>query len=200
MTTTNTSRHMHQLAVIKKNVIIVLALALGLLFADQSRAELYDRGNGLIYDDVLDITWLQNALPGGNKNWDKAVEWAANLEYQGFDDWRLPSMSVSSGIPTGAIDLHVYCEYVTELECRDNELGYMYHYNLGGKANNPTGRLTGEQSFIQNLQRTNWSGTQSPRGAWIFTFNYGGQDEDAKLIGNAVWAVRKGDVVKPNAN
>jgi len=191
---------MHQLTVIKKNVIIVLALALGVLFTGQSRAELYDRGNGLIYDDVLDITWLQNAISGGNKKWDTAVEWAANLEYQGFDDWRLPSMSVSSGIPTGAIDLPVYCEYVTELECRDNELGYMYHYNLGGKASDPAGRLTGDQGFIQNIQRTHWSGTQSPRGAWIFAFNYGGQDEDAKLIGNAVWAVRRGDVAKGNAN
>ncbi len=200
MTTINTSRHMHQLAVIKNNVIIVLALALGLLFMDQSRAELYDRGNGLIYDDVLDITWLQNALSGGNKNWDTAIEWAANLEYQGFDDWRLPSMSVSSGIPTGTIDLPVYCEYATELECRDNELGYMYHYNLGGKANNPTGKLTGDQGFIQNLQRGHWSGTQGPNGAWGFYFNYGGQGEDAKLIGNAVWAVRPGDVAKANAS
>ena len=26
-----------------------------------SQAALYDRGNGLIYDDVLDITWLQDA-------------------------------------------------------------------------------------------------------------------------------------------
>jgi len=24
-------------------------------------AELYDRGNGLIYDDVLNVTWLQDA-------------------------------------------------------------------------------------------------------------------------------------------
>ena len=109
-------------------------------------------------------------------------------------------MSVSSDVPTGTIDLPVYCEYATELECRDNELGYMYHYNLGGKANNPTGKLTGDQGFIQNLQRGHWSGTQGPNGVWGFYFNYGGQGEDAKLIGNAVWAVRKGDVVKPNAN
>ena len=26
-----------------------------------ANAALYDRGNGLIYDDVLDITWLQDA-------------------------------------------------------------------------------------------------------------------------------------------
>ncbi len=184
------------LTAMNKSQIIVLTLALGLLFADQSRAELYDRGNGLIYDDVLDITWLQNALSGGNKNWDKAVEWAANLEYQGFDDWRLPSMSVSSGIPTGTIELPVYCEYVTELECRDNELGYMYHYNLGGKEGKLRGRLLGNHGFIQNLQRGQWSGTQGPNGAWWFAFNYGGQGEDAKLYGNAAWAVRPGDVAK----
>jgi len=188
------------LMAMNKNVIIVLTLALGLLIADQSRAELFDRGNGLIYDDVLDITWLQNAISGGNKNWDKAKEWAATLEYQGFDDWRLPSMSVSSGVPTGTIDLPVYCEYVTEFECRDNELGYMYFYNLGGKEGKLRGRLVGNQGLIQNIQKVQWSGTKGPRGAWIFAFNYGGQDEDAKLIGNAVWAVRKGDVIKPNAN
>ena len=26
-----------------------------------ANAALYDRGNGLIYDDILDITWLQDA-------------------------------------------------------------------------------------------------------------------------------------------
>ena len=73
----------------------VLTFALGGLSAEAARAELHDRGNGLIYDDVLDITWLQNAVSGGNKNWKQAVEWAANLDYEGFEDWRLPSMSVS---------------------------------------------------------------------------------------------------------
>ena len=106
-------------------------------------------------------------------------------------------MSVSSGVPTGTIELPVYCEYATELECRDNEMGYMYHYNLGGKnENNPTGNLSGDQGFIKNLQRSQWSGTQGPKGAWGFYFRYGGQGEEAKLYGNAVWAVRPGDVAK----
>jgi len=34
-------------------------LALGL--AAPAQAALFDRGGGLIYDDVLDITWLQDA-------------------------------------------------------------------------------------------------------------------------------------------
>ncbi len=38
----------------------VLALV-GLSVSLSVNAALYDRGNGLIYDDVLDITWLQDA-------------------------------------------------------------------------------------------------------------------------------------------
>ncbi len=53
-------------------------------------ATLIDRGNRLIYDDVLDITWLQDANLDGSKNWDDAVDWADSLVYEGYDDWRLP--------------------------------------------------------------------------------------------------------------
>lgn len=175
-----------------KNPPIVLTLALGMLCAASSRAELHDRGNGLIFDDVLNITWLQNAKYGGNKKWEEAVEWAANLEYQGYDDWRLPSMSVSSGVPTGTTASPIDCSTATELECRDNELGYMYFHNLGGKAN----QVLGNQGFIQNIQRVYWSGTESPGGVWVFTFNYGGMAEELKAFGDAVWAVRPGDVAK----
>ncbi len=108
---------------------------------------------------MLDITWLQNAVSGGNKNWEQAAEWAANLDYEGFEDWRLPS--VSSGFPTGASDSPVDCSTATELDCRDNELGYMYFHNLGGKAN----KRTGSQGLIQNIQRVHWSGTNGPGGA-----------------------------------
>ena len=131
----------------KKFLPVLPILALGELSAGAARAELHDRGNGLIYDDVLDITWLQNAVTGGDKKWKDAVDWAANLEYAGFDDWRLPSMSVSSGVPTGTSDGPVDCSTATELACRDNKLGYMYFHNLGGKAS----KLTGAQGPIQNI-------------------------------------------------
>jgi len=39
----------------------IVALAAGLAFTGISHAALYDRGSGLIYDDVLNITWLQDA-------------------------------------------------------------------------------------------------------------------------------------------
>jgi hypothetical protein len=76
-----------------------------------ANAALYDRGGGLIYDDELDITWLQDANYvdtsgyddaiygtdyGGLLKWADAVLWAESLEYYDpvrdtiWKDWRLP--------------------------------------------------------------------------------------------------------------
>ncbi|MFT6582922.1 MAG: hypothetical protein ACJAU6_003369 [Alphaproteobacteria bacterium] len=41
------------------NIIVISILAISI--SKQANATLFDRGNGLIYDDVLDITWLQDA-------------------------------------------------------------------------------------------------------------------------------------------
>jgi hypothetical protein len=82
-------------------------------------AGLIDRGDGLIYDSVLDITWLQdvnyastssyaetNKNPDGTPNqiledgrmgWQAATAWADQLVFGGFDDWRLPTVMPISG-------------------------------------------------------------------------------------------------------
>jgi len=86
-----------------------MVAAMGL--AGNASAILFDRGGGLIYDDVLNITWLQDANyaqtsgfdADGLMNWDNAKAWAAGLSY--FDsvrnvtwtDWRLPYASVIAG-------------------------------------------------------------------------------------------------------
>ena len=65
-----------------------------------SSAELFDRGDGLIYDSDQDLTWTQDAgMFSGplfdvfkNGVWvEGATTWAENLEFGGFDDWRLPT-------------------------------------------------------------------------------------------------------------
>ena len=58
-----------------------------LLLSFNATAALYDRGNGLIYDDVLDITWLQDATyaqtsgydSDGKMNWNDANNWVNAL-------------------------------------------------------------------------------------------------------------------------
>jgi len=84
-------------------------------WAISSQAALFDRGGGLIYDDVLDITWLQDANyadtsdwfaagTNGAMPWLNAMTWTSNLSYYDsvrdvtYDDWRLPTMSPVNGI------------------------------------------------------------------------------------------------------
>jgi hypothetical protein len=72
------------------------------------------------YDDVLDITWVTDAALSSPSNWDAMVAWAANLDYLGFDDWRLASMSVST--PAGSFNTNlVECRLATQAACADSE-------------------------------------------------------------------------------
>lgn len=176
----------------KDSWVLVLGLMVGVLLTLPARATLIDRGNGLIYDDVLDITWLQDAGQGGNRTWDDAVAWADTLVFQGFDNWRLPSISVSSGLPIGFSANPVDCATATEVECRDNELGYMYYQNLGGMGDN----LTGNQGLIRNIQPFHWSGT-ALSNPWTFLFFSGEQVSDVQEENTTpfAWAVRPGDVL-----
>jgi hypothetical protein len=123
-------------------------LIVSLFFTTPIKAALYDRGGGLIYDDVLDVTWLQDASYVQNYydsefhavNWSTANSWVSNLEYQDsvrdtvWTDWRLPEISPSytgregSSVPTGdPSQYHIY----DRSESGANELAYMYYVNLG---------------------------------------------------------------------
>jgi hypothetical protein len=74
---------------------MTLALAtVGLLSSGAVQAALHDRGGGLIYDDVLDITWLADANYAQTSGYDSdgqmtfilANTWATGLSYGGSDD------------------------------------------------------------------------------------------------------------------
>jgi hypothetical protein len=45
----------------KKSLVILCAMLLVFAFSTIASATLWDRGGGLIYDDFLKITWLQDA-------------------------------------------------------------------------------------------------------------------------------------------
>lgn len=175
-----------------KRTILTFGLLAGLLFTGGARATLIDRGGGLIYDDVLNITWTQTAGDGVVRNWADANTWAANLVFGGFSDWRLPSMDVNGD---GTV---VGCS--TNVDCPDNEYGHMYYQNLNGTGDNKMGNQVGDGGVtLNNIQSGNWSGTEfgpNPSFAWFFDFFNGAQGID--FVGSSVfaWAVRDGDVVR----
>lgn len=118
------------------------SLLMACLFTISAQATLYDRGNGMIYDDVLDITWLRDAnyaatqyaatggLEGdadGLMNLNDAKTWVNNLSYGGYDDWRLASASLINPNPCVANDGS--CD--AGFNNTTSEMGHMFYNNLG---------------------------------------------------------------------
>ena len=112
-------------------------------------AALYDRGSCLIYDDVLNITWLNDANyamtsgydADGLMDWSDATAWAEQLEYGGFTDWRLPhalptngkSYDVSGFSPPGSKDKGYSVSAPGSLYAGSTqaEMAHLYHNSLG---------------------------------------------------------------------
>ncbi len=57
---------------------------------DYGKNDLKDNGNGTITDNATGLTWMQSDS-GKGMTWEEALEWAENLEYAGYSDWRLPN-------------------------------------------------------------------------------------------------------------
>jgi Protein of unknown function (DUF1566) len=198
------------------------------IFQNHAGAEIHQRQGGLLYDDVLDITWVQNANQGagsiyddgevgygsppntdGRMTWANAVAWARELTYGGFDDWRLPKMSKQDYVcdffaPTGA------CGYKPVIGT--SELAHMFYNNLGLKGYpDPNDRVRSSivyvgNSYVYNLQDSvYWTETtyvDDDTYAWAFATDYGGQTPDWKTVEWYAWAVRDGDVLpvpEPNS-
>jgi len=204
----------------RKILIAVMAMVTMFWFTSPTNATLWDRGGGLIYDDDLNITWLQDAnyaktsgYYDGVMNWSQATTWAANLVYGGYSDWRLPT-TVDGPYVIGYNGTTTAGYNITS-----SEMGYMYYINLANKgfydtsgngpqsgwSSTPNATFTdgnGNTVSFQNLQPSYWSGTECPSwppdDAWGFVFTVGFQGADIKdRYANYAWAVRPGDVSAP---
>lgn len=145
---------------------LILALLAGLSLSGAAQATLIDRGGGMLYDDVLNITWLQDANyaktsgydTDGLMNWDAANAWAAGLSYGGYEDWRLPIM-VDTGTPGCDLTFSgTDCGYNVQTADTStdpvtvySELAYMYYVNLGLKpVQNPDGSDRSDWGIFSN--------------------------------------------------
>jgi hypothetical protein len=159
---------------------IVMCVLMGSVNAD-----LIDRGGGLIYDTDLNVTWLQDANyaktsgydTDGYMTWVDAMAWASSLEYQGYSDWRLPTIgTLSAGWTT-------------------NSNGEFPHLSLVDQISqkNPDPFIIAPQYY--------WTTYGNSSSAWFIGFSSSFpitgvyQNNMVSWCGNqfAAWAVRDGD-------
>lgn len=189
------------------------------LMFESAHAQLLDRGGGLLYDTVLNVTWLQDAnyaktsgySTTGRLSWQDAMQWADSLQVGGFNDWRLATIT-DTGSPGcnfayGGTD----CGHNTQPTT--SELSYMFYINLGlksiydsqgnfqadfGIANGDLAILQADVGLVKNLHAHNyWSGspyTPNLDRAWQFNTTFGIQGHNPKTELQYAWAVRDGDV------
>ena len=183
----------------KTILAIVIAICAFALLPRPTNATLIDRGNGLIYDTVLNITWTQDASlcvalnncvnPDlfGRMSWADANAWAANLTYGGVSGWRLPRINSASPSTTEGV-----CNTASACVASGNELGYMFQFNL-----NSSGRSV-DGVTIKNVPGTYWSGTAyNSTDSWEYLIVLGlvrGLTTFSNGAPDMAWAVHPGDV------
>lgn len=125
-------------------VLTVLAITLT-SFYPAAQAALFDRGGGLLYDDILDITWLQDANyaktsgydSDGSMSWDAANTWVSNLVYHDternvdYTGWRLPSVKPIGTEFNYQWNFDGTTDEGYNITSPNSELSYMYYVNLG---------------------------------------------------------------------
>lgn len=174
-----------------------------------ANAALIDRDNGLIFDDDLGVTWLQNANlaatetfaveninPDGGMTWLTANEWIVamnsvvnsdgSIGYKGFTGWRLP-ITVQPDTSCSKQDGDIYYG----LDCELSEMGHLF--NVEGVTSSTPG------DYFENVQDNYyWSGTAyNADFAWRFSFETGDQslqDNSSILFKYYAWAVHDGDI------
>ena len=79
-------------------VVTIGGFLLMALTTGRAQATLFDRGNGLVYDDFDNLSWTQNAAISGLNDWASQKVFADNLALAGFDDFILATLSDLEGL------------------------------------------------------------------------------------------------------
>jgi hypothetical protein len=179
-----------------RKLVLVAALV---LMAGGAQATLFDRGEGFIYDDVLDITWAQAGNINGFDTWDNQMAWVADYTqshslYGVIDDWRLPTSlqpDPSCGIQIAGPPASSYGS-----GCTGGEMAHLVNVDSNQY---DTGAGTFATAVSPLINNGYWTGTHwlaSPNQAVSNGYGSGGwtslpRDETDLL---AALAVRDGDI------
>ncbi|WP_159931025.1 VPLPA-CTERM sorting domain-containing protein [Oceanicoccus sp. KOV_DT_Chl] len=186
-----------------------------------ANAALYDRGNGLIYDDSRNVTWMQDAsyavtqhqqsggLLGdedGYMTWHEASSWVDNLNYGNYSGWRL-----AAGSEWGAYEFNSLRQSLG-----NSSVGDFGNCSGGGDPcflnNSFVDPVSGETISLINFRDggedghsgtgmywhgTSWSQNSSydVDHAWAYRMGFGNAWHFDKGISALAWAVADGDIV-----
>lgn len=212
------SRFMEYAMKLSNQKLLLLMTVIGMTLSGMVQASLVDRGGGMIYDYVLNVTWLQDANyaktsghdADGRMNFVAANAWAADLSFGGYNDWRLPTLSPVNGTSfEHSFKYDGSTDRGYNITSPNSELAYMFYQNLGLLAQFDTSGIeqigssgsdwgVTNAGLFDNLQNfLYWTDIELATNtdkAWAF-YNDTGYQNDLKKISNYFsWAVRDGDV------
>ena len=189
--------------------LCVFTLSAGVVGNAQARLEA--RAGGMVYDTDLDITWLADANyaktsgydADGLMNWADSNAWAEQLNFGGFDDWRLPFNALvdptcDNNRDVGGVSIDF------GFGCSGSEYGHLFYDELGGTAGNTILDSTdADLDLFINIQGDQSIGTNEYWASEIvglsyvnnhFHFRDGYQRYYDTFTEMSAWAVRDGDV------
>ena len=150
-------------------LLTAAVLVFGVSFGAQ--ASLTSSGPLTVFDSGQNLTWTKDANLNGQMDWITAVMWANNLDYAGYTDWVLPTIT---------------------------QLTNQFSTNLGEAAGSSIADShNANYNLFTNVSYGYWSGSEyapNPGSAWVFNTGTGYQLNGIKYGLLYAWAVRPGDV------
>lgn len=169
----------------------------------------------MIYDTVLNVTWLADADyaqtsgydSDGKMDWASAVAWAEQLSYCGYSDWRLPrTLPVNGTSYINNLSYDGSSDVGYNINSRSSELAFMFAVNLNNQSyydtsgNGPQSGygMANTSPFVNVHEYYYWSATELetiPGYSWGYSFIVGGQRMYYQPSKHHAWALRDGDVI-----
>lgn len=183
----------------QSKLVSVISLCMAIAFPGISSGALIDRGEGLVYDTDLDITWLVNSISMGSSydtadgvsdglmTWQNAMDWAADLLYYYsardvlYGDWRLPTTLTPDFTCTNQV-------VGAGSNCTGSEMGHLFYIETN---ENEWFTFSGWNTYYWSASEY---GLYPDDMAFAFSSLVGYQAPKSKIISYRAIAVRDGDV------
>ena len=141
-----------------------------------------------IYDTDRDVTWLRDTTASGKLNYPDAEAYVLSFNLSNFlggNNWRLPTLDVTSGCLEGS-------------NCADGELGHLYYFELRNQSGLPPGGGLANRGPFANLdQDYYWHSTKDFVTNEPFVFNFINGFQSTVNPGSTAyaWLLHDGDLV-----